>query len=65
MAILLFGGCEHVNVDRLGLHVFLDALRSAFAANAALLVSTEWRLRGGVECGVDANGSSFDLACHS
>ena len=65
MAFLLFGWCIHVDVDRLGLHVFLDALRPALAANTTLLEATEWRLRGGVECRVDADGSSFDLASDS
>ena len=62
---LFLRGRVHVDVDRLRLDVALDTLWTTLTANTALLPSAERRLRRGIECGVDADGASFDLACHA
>lgn len=49
-------------MDRLGLHIFLNTLRTTLTSNTALLEPTKWCLRRGVEGGVDADGTCFDLA---
>ena len=52
----------HIDMNGLGLQVFLQALRTALPTITTLLVATERRLRTRVERRVDTDSSGLDLA---
>ena len=53
----------HIDMNRLRLHVPLQALWTALTPDTALLEAAEGRLGRSVECGIDADGAGFELTC--